>query len=444
MKPYTLIALCALAISGCGGGSSTANDSNADENLDIANDASTGENQAAVQTGVFLDSAVSGISYTTQTQSGITTNNGEFNYVSGESVTFSIGDLQFPTVLAAPIVTPKDMSITGLANDNTMTNVATLLQSLDSDGNTDNGIKILEQAYSAASAIDFSVTPEEFALNESVINLVANSGSANSALLDTSDAVRHLRDTVSDVSIEAGYKYMMFKPSSINPEDGVNVDNGTARFQITSGSDSWAAISAIALPLGGSDSLSTRVKFARLSSIFVPEDIFFDPMTEDDERSTEVNISGIFFNALQDGGVEGSDQPGNGDVVIRMSMVKSFNGLFIHACAFVPSPLGPNGVISSIITENGSGCFSDWTFETDREHFISMGVDREKETIIFSLDDEVREFSSTLNMYDAAMPTQSISVVSRGVGFVSVVEISEVATDNFVDNTLDGLKISTQ
>jgi len=47
-------------------------------------------------------------------------------------------------------------------------------------------------------------------------------------------------------------------------------------------------------------------------------------------------------------------------------------------------------------------------------------------------------------MYDAAMPTQSISVVSRGVGFVSVVEISEVATDNFVDNTLDGLRISTQ
>jgi hypothetical protein len=60
-----------VALVGCGGGAG-------------------GESTAQVQTGVFVDSPVQGMNYRTTTQSGTTNAQGEFGYVSGENVTFSL------------------------------------------------------------------------------------------------------------------------------------------------------------------------------------------------------------------------------------------------------------------------------------------------------------------------------------------------------------------
>ena len=46
-----------------------------------------------VQTGVLLDSAVAGIQYKTTTQQGVTNAQGEFKYLAGESVVFSMGGI---------------------------------------------------------------------------------------------------------------------------------------------------------------------------------------------------------------------------------------------------------------------------------------------------------------------------------------------------------------
>ena len=58
------------------------------------------------QTGVFIDSPVIGIGYKTETLSGFTGSNGEYEFLPGETVTFFIGDLELPPTLATGTVTP--------------------------------------------------------------------------------------------------------------------------------------------------------------------------------------------------------------------------------------------------------------------------------------------------------------------------------------------------
>lgn len=72
----TVITTVCLSLLGCGGGSSdpdTTNPSDSDN---------------TVLTGVFVDSAVQGVAYTTATQLGTTNELGQFSYMAGENVTF--------------------------------------------------------------------------------------------------------------------------------------------------------------------------------------------------------------------------------------------------------------------------------------------------------------------------------------------------------------------
>jgi len=139
MKNYCIPALLSILLSGCGGGSS----SNSVDTIDT------------ILTGVFVDSAVEGVSYSTSTQSGTTNSAGEFSYLNGEQVTFSIGATLLPSVNGAPQVSPVEMAEGSSSPPNTTTNIARLLQSLDVDGNPDNGITISSEAEANAALINF-------------------------------------------------------------------------------------------------------------------------------------------------------------------------------------------------------------------------------------------------------------------------------------------------
>ncbi len=152
--------------------------------------------------GQFLDNAVKGLSYKTKSQSGDTNEYGEFNYIAGETVTFSIGDLFFPSVEASKEITPVTMSPTKSLTDNVAVNIAWLMQSLDEDADLSNGISIKEQAKSVASAVDFNVSSNEFSSKSSIINLLANSGSTNTSLISLTNAKSHLEETVKALSYE--------------------------------------------------------------------------------------------------------------------------------------------------------------------------------------------------------------------------------------------------
>ncbi|MCP3852803.1 MAG: hypothetical protein GY694_21630, partial [Gammaproteobacteria bacterium] len=142
-----------------------------------------------------MDSPVSNIGYRTDTKEGVTNSLGEYDYIPGETVTFFIGDLEFPPVPAAGVVTPLDMAGTNDTTDTTLINIARLLQTLDSDGDpSTNGIVISEQAHKSAQNLTVDFSSPSF--DNDVQFLVSNSGSPTTSLIDQADAIAHLSENV--------------------------------------------------------------------------------------------------------------------------------------------------------------------------------------------------------------------------------------------------------
>ena len=126
--------------------------------------------EPSLQTGTFIDSAVLGLHYETATQSGLTNESGEFLYLTGEAVTFSLGGITLGSAQGISRVTP--LGLLGLAEiddaraqglENQLINILVFLQSLDRDRNPENGIDLtgLNEALSNES-LNFNVTPETF------------------------------------------------------------------------------------------------------------------------------------------------------------------------------------------------------------------------------------------------------------------------------------------
>ena len=127
-------------------------------------------------TGTFVDSPVINIGYRTETQNGVTNSRGEFNYFPGETVTFFIGDLEFPSIPAEQVVTPLDMADTDDISHPIVINISRLLQSLDKDGNPSNGISITDISKQNAVILDFDVSVSVFELSTAVRTMIANGG----------------------------------------------------------------------------------------------------------------------------------------------------------------------------------------------------------------------------------------------------------------------------
>ncbi len=143
-----------------------------------------------VLTGVFSDSPVGGISYKTETRSGVTNADGKFEYLSGEHVTFFVGSVELPRSNAASVVTPLDIAGTSDPTSQKVANMLVLLQSLDEDGNPSNGITIPSTASSAASTpINFDIATGSFSTSSEVLDFIKNSGGSNKSLFSVDAAV---------------------------------------------------------------------------------------------------------------------------------------------------------------------------------------------------------------------------------------------------------------
>ena len=106
---------------------------------------------AALLAGQFLDSATQGLAYETDSQSGVETDaNGQFLYRSGETIQFRLGGLLLGTTTAKPVITPMDLVSGGHVNHQEVVNLTRFLQTLDDDGNPENGITISAQTQQLA------------------------------------------------------------------------------------------------------------------------------------------------------------------------------------------------------------------------------------------------------------------------------------------------------
>ena len=156
---------------GCGGGSS----SNEVTAPGTGTNPGTGTPPVAKGKAFYVDSAVSGVNYKCGSTEGITGATGEFTFEVGGSCTFYLGDITLRGVDAALL---KD----GEKVYETDTKIARILQSLDSDGNPDNGITVSETAVQALADAGITKLPETIdELNEMLEVIENNGGTAVSA-----------------------------------------------------------------------------------------------------------------------------------------------------------------------------------------------------------------------------------------------------------------------
>lgn len=146
MKKYEKLACAAATVAlaiACGGGGDGGGDS-------------------GPLTGVFQDSHVIGLSYVTPTRSGNTNEKGEFKYLAGEKVKFSVGDIVLGESEGAAEVTPVDLVEGAMTSGNTQVqNILVFLQSLDATADKTDGIDISAVADDfIGQALDLTVDSE--------------------------------------------------------------------------------------------------------------------------------------------------------------------------------------------------------------------------------------------------------------------------------------------
>lgn len=156
-----------------------------------------GSSSPSTRTGVFVDSPVAGLNYVgTETGAGTTDDGGAFQYRPGETLTFSLGDLELGASEGAEQITPL-MITEGAdsAEDDAVANKLILLQTLDQDGNLNNGIQITEatrdRVSEAAADINFNQDSATFRSDlEPLINDLEDAG----VFTDSDPRARTVRD----------------------------------------------------------------------------------------------------------------------------------------------------------------------------------------------------------------------------------------------------------
>ncbi len=132
--------------------------------------------------GQFIDSIVTGLRYETPTTSGFTDEQGRFNYRTGETVRFFVGDVFIGEAVGQVIITPVEL-VNGAVDESNIQvlNIAIFLQSIDDDGDESNGIRITAAANDAAAGqvVDFTLAAGAFDANGSIQTLISSMIASN-------------------------------------------------------------------------------------------------------------------------------------------------------------------------------------------------------------------------------------------------------------------------
>lgn len=174
-----------VAVAGCGGGSDG------------------GAVAPAIQSGVFVDAPVQGLSYASGATTGTTDAQGTFRYETGQPVVFSLGSVTIGTIAAGQAtVYPTDL-VPGAVDEShaTVSNIVRLLQTLDDDGSPANGILITPAVRdSLTAALNFAQSKAAFSADAAVATAVATATalrtSGATTLKDAAAAEAHFRATL--------------------------------------------------------------------------------------------------------------------------------------------------------------------------------------------------------------------------------------------------------
>ena len=161
-------------LTACGGGGSSSGDS----------PEPGGNNNSTTKTGTFIDAPVAGLSFSTPTKSGKTNADGEFEYVEGEKVIFTLFGQSFEAVNGSSVITPFDLIEDGDNQDKAI-NIVRTLMAADTDGDLAT-INLPD----ITATLNFNQSADDFG-NDADVNSFVQSNS-NSGLPTVAQATAHI------------------------------------------------------------------------------------------------------------------------------------------------------------------------------------------------------------------------------------------------------------
>ncbi len=156
---------------------SSESSSSSNESLSSASSSSISSTSASsvaaiTLVGVLTDSVVSDVSYTTTPsgKSGVTNSLGEFDYVAGDRVIFTVAGIALPEIVARERIHPAIIAEEVFPNEDAAKvalNLAILFQALDTDGDPSNGIQTAAETdlSQALDLADLASDPSSFAIS---------------------------------------------------------------------------------------------------------------------------------------------------------------------------------------------------------------------------------------------------------------------------------------
>ena len=162
---------------GCGGGGGSSSSSK------------TSTSSTKIGTAYLVDSAIEGVEYVCGSEKGETESDGKFRFEVGKECTFFLGNLQLRTLKAAQladgaVIIESDMK------------VAALLQSLDADGDPENGIRIDKKVIDTLKKRGIVKIPEsETELKETIEKVAKDVPSLKLSTVSFSKAAAHLKES---------------------------------------------------------------------------------------------------------------------------------------------------------------------------------------------------------------------------------------------------------
>ncbi len=289
--PSILLTFLLVACGGSGGSSDSGN-----------NGGSTESGSEEVKTGTFLDSAVAGLSYSTETLSGVTDDAGNFNYISGETITFTLADVIFPSTVADELLTPLSLASTSDVEEAVVVRMLRFLQSIDSDNNPSNGITIAESLRTIDTGLDFSVTDSEF--ETQLISAIATLRPDRPAPVSAQDALDHFKETIAAHELNGA-----FTANTDNAGEGLSLfyDDPFKAGELLQGSYEITAPGSSDATVGFYD---FRFMFMRTGGALISTSIRYGedglPISvsaQIDDISWQVNLSGVLRVLYADGSV---------------------------------------------------------------------------------------------------------------------------------------------
>ena len=208
---------------------------------------------AAALTGVLVNSPIDGATFSTATQSGITNALGEFQYLPGEMVTFTIGGIVLGAVPGAPVVTPVELTGSVNPTDQDATNQLVFLQSIDADQDPSNGITISTATQDAALTQTLDFTLDSAAFTTAVTGVVNDIAPGN-AIVSETDALNNYYTTFPPAA-SAVNTTIDVVPGTVD-SDGTDAGTITVQAKDSSGNNITVSAGTVTLSSTGNAVLS--------------------------------------------------------------------------------------------------------------------------------------------------------------------------------------------